>query len=109
MTTRLIRIPDAARWRQDVQLEGRLYTLSGWYNTRMETWFMDLALSDDEIILRSLRLVLNWPLFYGSNYDPRLPPGNLYVVSPSRQQKTDPSRESFRDGDVQLVYVEAST
>ncbi|TQE99503.1 MAG: hypothetical protein FKY71_08330 [Spiribacter salinus] len=102
---RVIRIPNAARWKQDIQLDGRLYTLTGWYNTRMETWFADLGLSDGEVILKGLRLVLNWPLFYGSNYDPRLPPGNLYVVSPSGQQVSDPGRTDFVDGNVALVYV----
>ena len=102
-----IRFIDAPRWRQDVQLDGAVYTLAAAWNTRMDAWTLDIESSDGEVLARGIRLVLGWPLQRGIDYDDRLPPGEFIVVDPTGRAVAPPGRDSFTGGNYQLLYQEA--
>jgi len=108
MAFRQIRWIDAPRWRQDVQLDGAVYTLAAVWNTRMDAWTLDIESSDGAVLARGIRLVLGWPLLRGIDYDDRLPPGEFMVVDPTGRAIEDPKRDSFTDGGYQLLYQEAN-
>jgi len=110
MTVRRIDIPDIAASAQEVELDNRLYRLSFRYNGRMDSWFMDIETAAGEPLLQSVRLVLNFPLQFGSDYDERLPAGDFYALCPSGRARQDPDRGAFVDDNcIQLYYVEAGT
>jgi len=99
---------NAPRWRQSVQLDGAIYVLSAEWNPRADFWTMSIENNNGAVLLRSLRLVLNLPLFFPYEYDERLPPGQFIVVEPTGRSVADPGRFSFRDDGYELLYQEAS-
>lgn len=98
MSLRRIKFFNAIDWVQDVELEGRVYTLRAKYNVRQDTWHMDIDTVDGVAILRGLRLVVNWPLLYPFRYKSELPPGELFVLRVGEDATTDPMRDSFQTG-----------
>jgi hypothetical protein len=91
----------------DVQLDRRLFTLRADYNTRMDTWTLDLIDGDGERLLSGARVVKDYPLLPGWR-DERFPQGQLFAVSPSSQVNNDPCRDAFTGEQprFRLVYVE---
>lgn len=107
MSIRTIVFPNFPAWVQDVALDGKIYTLAARYNTRMRSWLLDIETSDGVHLIDGLRLVLNERLLEPQRYDPRLPPGELLVVSPSGAARHDPDLVSMYN--MRLVYVEAAS
>lgn len=91
----------------DVQLDRRVFTIRANYNTRMQTWAIDLISGDGETLLSGVRVVKDYPLL-PSWRDARFPSGQLFAVAPSGRERHDPSRDAF-EGDTpsfRLVYAE---
>lgn len=110
MAVRRIRIPDSAASSQTVELDGRVYRLSFRYNVRLDSWFMDIATDRDEVLIGTIRLVLDWPLMFGKDYDDRVPAGDFYALCPTGRARNDPGRGAFADPScIQLYYIEADT
>lgn len=99
--------PPGPRWSMDVQLDRRVYTLRGRYNTRMQTWALDLLTGDGVVLLAGVRVVKDYPLLPGWR-DERFPQGQLFAVAPGARVTTDPQRQAFVGSppDFRLVYVE---
>lgn len=95
--------PPGPRWSMDVQLDRRVFTIRANYNTRMETWTIDLIAGDGQRLLAGVRVVKDYPLLPGWR-DERFPQGQLFAVSPSNRNR-DPVRNDF-DTAFRLVYVE---
>lgn len=96
-------IPEGAAWAQEVQLDGRAYVLRGQYNGRSDQWTLDILTRTGEPIVLGKRLVLDYPLLRFET-DPRLPPGEMWVVDPTGRSRGDPCRGCFID-DLRLVYA----
>lgn len=105
MGTRVLRWPQGARWAMDVQLDRRVYTISAAWNTRMETWAMDLDTADGIRLLTGVRVVLEKALLPRWRTE-AMPPGELFVVCPSGRCRHDPGRDFSGANDVFLVYRE---
>jgi len=110
MAVRRIRIPDIAASAQEVELDGRLYRLVFRWNGRMQTWFMDIESGAGVPLLQSVRMVLNYPLTFGSDYKSDLPPGDFFALCPTDRARLDPGRDAFVNEDcIQLYYIEAGS
>ena len=103
-----IPVPDRPRSTMQIRLDDRLYQLTITYNDRMATWSMAISDDQNDVIIASIRLVLDWPLFFGT-VDNRLPNGQIWVIDPASQQKQDPGRSAWQaEGeDLRMIYVEA--
>ena len=108
MSTRVLQWPRGARWTMDVQLDGRVYTISAAWNTRMETWALTLDTADGVRLLDGVRVVLNKALLPRWRTE-KMPPGEFFVVCPTDRCRHDPGRESIgaEDAPMRLVYREA--
>ena len=80
-------------WVQRTTLDGRDYNLRFAWNQREERWYLDLADGDGTAILSGLKLVTNWPLLLAYHADPRVPPGELIVLT----SQADTSPPGLRD------------
>lgn len=110
MAIRRIEIPAASASAQEVELDGRVYRIGLRYNVRMDSWFMSIATASDEPLIRDVRIVLDYPLMFGKDYDDLLPPGEFYALCPTGRARTDPERNLGQDSScVQLFYVESDT
>lgn len=104
MTTRVIPFPLIARWVQDVQLDGRVFTIRGWWNTRMGTWLLDLETADGVRLLSGVRVVLEYPLLPVWRTED-MPSGELFVVCPTGRCRQDPARTNIGpDENLRFVY-----
>jgi len=108
MTVRRINVPDIAASSQEVELDGRVYRLTFRWNGRIKSWFMDIATAQGIPLLQSVRMVLNYPLTFGSDYKSDLPPGDFFALCPTDRARQDPGRDAFVNEDcIQLYYIEA--
>lgn len=107
MAIRTIDFPDAPRFVQSVQLDGRVYVLRLNWNGRFDSWFLDIEQADGTVLLLSVRVVLGYPLLFGFDHDDRLPPGEFFAICPTGRCRRDPSRDSFdsEDGALRFVYI----
>lgn len=99
--------PPGPRWSMDVQLDRSVFTIRANYNTRMDTWTIDLITGDGVRLLSGVRVVKDYPLLPGWR-DERFPQGQLFAVSPGNRRNQDPERTAF-EGDppaFRFVYVE---
>ena len=108
MSTMIMPFPDGPSWMYDIQLDGAVYTIKMAWNTRFESWIMGIALSNGTELVNGIRLVINWSLLHGADYNASLPPGAFMVIDPNGALTRDPGREDFSEELMQLVYVEAA-
>lgn len=101
MASRIRWIPGAA-WRQEVVLDGRVYTLRAQWNTRHQYWSLDIQTGDRDPILSGLKLTPNWEII-GRYADERLPPGRLFVVDTTGRVEKIGRQDMGRA--VELVYA----
>lgn len=66
--------PDLTNYELQCDLDGATYTLSFLWNTRESCWYFDLADAAGDIIVASVKVVVNFPLIFRVT-DPRRPPG----------------------------------
>ena len=89
-----------ASWVQEITLEGRVYRMSAAWSGVGQCWYMGLSTRDNVPIVSGVKLVQGADLLEPFA-DLRLPPGRLFVVG------NHPSRNSFADGETELIYVTA--
>ena len=96
-----IPVPSQAHAEQTTTLDGVTYVLRFDYVQRLGRWRLGLYTSRGTLIVAPLWLVPGSDLLAPYRSDPRVPPGNLVVIS-----SADPGRDSWgRTAD--LWYVEA--
>jgi hypothetical protein len=89
---------------QRVQLGLSVYSLRIRWSQRGEAWYVDMADSAGNELLRGLRLVTLWPLLYRFHYNPAIPPGELYFID-LREQHAKPTLEGMGDR-FRLYYLD---
>jgi hypothetical protein len=70
-----------ARWQQSVDLSGVRYKVYFSWNTRMESWFMTIMDSDENVLIGGIRLIPNIDLLakYKRTVS-ALPQGMLFIM-----------------------------
>jgi len=68
-------------WTQRTTLDGRDYNLRFAWNQREARWYLDILAGGGDPILTGLKLITNWPLLRSYHADPRVPPGELGVLT----------------------------
>jgi hypothetical protein len=68
---------DSAFYDQRTRLDGRDYTLRFAWNEREARWYLTLLDESEEPIIRSIKVLANWPLLKSHRHDPRTPAGEL--------------------------------
>jgi len=107
MAIREIAFIDSPAFSQVVELEGRVYQFAFRFNGRFGSWFMDIRSGSGDPIAIGIRIVLNYPLLRGINYDDRLPPGEFFALCPTGRARNDPGRDQFLEANcVRLLYFE---
>lgn len=89
---------------QDVELDGRVYTLRFAWNTRDESWVMSVLHPDGTGLAMGRKIVLGIPLLQGE-IDSRLPPG-LLMATDTTNQGLEPGRSDLGRR-VVLAYYDA--
>lgn len=97
MPGQLIPTTDYPRYSQRVKLSGVDYLLKFHWNSRSGRWFLDLYSDEEERIVMGIALTVNRPLFLRHHFDPRVPPGELFVVTTTDDQ-TAPTLDELGEG-----------
>lgn len=93
-----------ADYRYHVVLEKISYLLRFYYNTRQESWAMDVNYSDGEPIVKSVRLVPNFPLLFDSPY----PFSGYFLLSAKPREENETIINPFdlwKYYELQYVYI----
>lgn len=96
---------DIPSYQFQITLEGVVYTMRFYFNTRLDRWIMDVSNVDGELIVAGIPLLVNLPLLDRFR-DERLPPGRFILIDETGENR-NPSRDSMGD-DYKLLYQEAS-
>lgn len=72
-------LEEATAFTQEVDLDGTTYRLTFRWNTREQTWYLDIADTDDSLLVAGVHLVEGANLMRHVT-DSRKPPGVLYFV-----------------------------
>lgn len=92
---------------QRTKLDGREYTLRFLWNPTSERWTLTLYDVDDTHLCE-LKLVCNIPLLRAYHYDPRIPAGELVVVSEQVDDVSPPGLDELGIGKrCTLTYASA--
>jgi hypothetical protein len=97
-----INVQDSAHYVDRVTIDGTQYLFTFDYYSRLESWYLSIADSEESPIATGRKLSPGWnPLV--RDKDSRLPKGKFYLSS-----TTDPvGREGFNDGSASLKYFSA--
>ncbi len=91
----------------ELSLDGILYRLRIYWNIRQSSWSMDIAESNDNVLIQGIKIESDWLPVYRYQIT-NFPPGEFIVVDTSGQG-LPPTRDNFgTDGVVKLMYDEAS-
>jgi hypothetical protein len=94
------------RWKVNVDLSGRRYSLYVSWNTRMEGWSLTIMDTTEKVLIGGLRMVTGGLLLdkYRASC-PELPPGLLMLIDREGKPETaEPDRDNFAER-FALVYV----
>jgi len=85
-------------------LDGRDFNLRFVWNMREERWYMDIRTDIDEPLALGVKIVSNWPLLRGAEFDLRLPQG-MFVAIDATNDGSPPGLYDFGIGKrVELSY-----
>lgn len=74
---------DASNQRARVTLDGSVYYIDLLWNGRVGAWYLSLFDSAQVALVRSRKLVTNWPILERVRFTPGLPPGEIFALDPS--------------------------
>lgn len=98
----IIPFKDIPAFKERVTLDNVTIQFVFHWNTRAESWQLDILDTDENLLVGGIRLVIGWDLFTG--YAGRgLPPGQLWIIDTTE----DTSNIEFEDftGDRQLSFL----
>lgn len=99
-----LNVPDAPASYYSTLIEKEIYTLRFKWNTRGESWYLDISTKDGTLLASSSKLVPNTPLIR-QNKD-KGPAGNFYVISTTTDVTSIPTRNNLGQGlDFELYYI----
>lgn len=97
--------PGVPSYRQRTVLDGVEYILELRWSQRSEKWFLTIRDSAGELLLGSIKLVVNFPLLVSRRGAiAGLPPGELFVVD-TRESPADPGLDELGDS-IHLTYAD---
>jgi len=86
-----------------VILDGDSYTFTQRYNTRSDSWYLDIVTSSGEVIVLGRKLVLYMPVVVRNLS--LMPLGNITVLRKGSSKATEITRDNLSvDSDYNLVY-----
>jgi len=88
-------------WTETVQIEDRSYRIRGSWDTRLQSWRLDIG-TEDEWICQGAKAVANCPIWHKRKHDD-LPAGRFFLLDQSGAGE-DPGRDDLGDR-VVLLYV----
>jgi hypothetical protein len=96
---------DAAEFSEAVTLDGNLYKLHIYWNTRGAFWSLDIADANSIPLVSGIKLITGFPMLI-QHKESGLPPGQLLIVDPNQKTQYDePGRFDFVSGrNLSLVY-----
>lgn len=89
---------------QRVQLGARTYVMRIRWSQRGECWHMDLQDANATDLLRGLRMVTLYPLFFRFRYNAAVPPGDMWFLD-TRDGQAKPTLEGMGDR-FRLYYLD---
>jgi hypothetical protein len=95
---------DAAAYRFQLPLEGRIYFFAFRFNTRMGRWIMDIENEAQEALILGIPILAGSSLLDGYT-STGLPPGAFVAIDEANKGR-HPDRENFGI-DLKLYYLEA--
>jgi hypothetical protein len=91
-----------------IKLDGREFGLRFAWNQREERWYMDIRDDTGEALAVGVKVIANWPLLRGSQFDTRLPPG-VFMAFDLTQDGSPPGFYDLEPGRrVELSYLPVS-
>lgn len=87
-------------------LDGREYELRIDYVGRLDRFTLDISTGEGDELAKGIRLISNWPLLRRRQHEPRLPPGELFIVDGSGIG--DPAGLDQLGDPFQLIYYTAA-
>ena len=97
---------DLPNYNERVDLEGTTYIFKFRFNSRWQTWIMDILTADEDNILVGVPIHVNLPLI-SKIRDERLPQGFLFAINIENTYQ-DPTEDNFGQN-VLLLYRESTT
>jgi len=97
--------PNIPQFSQQVSLDGVVYTLDFFYNTREDSWYLSILDVELTPIISARKMVADWPIMWRSRSASK-PPGELWVIDESGAG-LDPSLSDLGDR-VKLLYADES-
>lgn len=91
-------------YREQVTLDGIVFTLLFTYNLREDFWYLDLLDSSDVPVKQGIKLVTGFSLLRLVADTTIRPPGGLVAVDPTGQDR-EPGRETLGTDSI-LIYIE---
>lgn len=100
--------PDSPNYVQRTTLDGREYLLRVLHNARENVWYMTILDTEEQVIKAGIKVVTNWPLTRKFKHDVRMPPGEFFAISQTRDRSSPKLGELGADQRVRLFYFEQS-
>jgi hypothetical protein len=91
-------------YKQRTRLDGVDYNLRFAWNERIARWHLDIYDDADGIICAGLKLITNVSLLRFYQWDPRMPPGDLRVMTLSPDESPPGLNELGEGLRCQLIY-----
>jgi hypothetical protein len=91
---------------QRVKLDGRDYLLRFAYNEREARWYLSLYDDEELPLVLGLKLMTNWELLQHYHADPRVPPGELWVMCLSGDESPPTLSELGEGKRCELTYFD---
>lgn len=76
----LIKVPDSPWSSQRITLKGESFLFVLKFNTRNESWYLDIQTTLEEAIVSGIKIMPNQNLTYRQKYKTSLPDGNLWCI-----------------------------
>lgn len=92
---------ESPQWVQEVSLGGSIFSLRFRWNTRQQSWFMDVRKEDRTPILSGLRLIPGTLLLDRHKWKPELPDGDLVLID----QKNNPAEGELSYDNLGRRYI----
>ena len=99
--------PNIASQKFQIILDGALFNLRFYWNTRQDTWAIDISNDAEEPLIQGIKIMPNWMSLF--RYQIPGFPGGDFIVVDTTGGGVPPERTEFgTDARVKLLYEEAA-
>lgn len=93
-----------ADYTEIVQLAGVTYRLRFYFNTRSDSWYLDVLGAGGTVFVAGVRVRLEWPLLRQYVLEDELPAGQMVVLDLLNTRR-EPSRDDINDTIAPLTFT----